>query len=84
MATAQIPTTGLSEYISVLAQRSGVRYVPTPTDNLANIITKLSGDEILVDEIEDLLVALKRAKVIDGLTMVHLLGNYLEEKHGRI
>jgi hypothetical protein len=34
----------------------------------------------IADEIEDLLVALKRANVIDDKAMVHLLGNYLDEK----
>lgn len=49
-------------------------------DALADCITKLADDDVWTDEIEDLMVALKRAKVIDGSKMIALLGNYMDEK----
>lgn len=76
-----IPTTGLKEYVVELARRYGVTYVETPHDELADVITRLSGDEVTTDATEDLIVELKRANVIDGPTMVSLLGNYLDEQH---
>lgn len=76
-----IPITGLREYIVDIARRYGVSYVRTPSDDLAEVITGLSGDEVESDETKDLIVALRRANVIDGPTMVSLLGNYLDERH---
>jgi hypothetical protein len=76
----QSPTSGIADYILDLARRHGVRYVETPTDALANMITRLSDDEVILDEIELLIFALKRAHVIDADTMVVLLGRYLDEK----
>lgn len=75
-----ISTTGLAEFIADLARTHGVRYVRTGVDDLADVITRLSDDVVVPDETEDLIVALKRASVIDASTMVSLLGNYLDEK----
>ncbi len=75
-----IPTSGIAEYVVNLAQKHGVRYVRTPDDALAEVITCLADDEISTDDTEDLIVALKRAHVIDVDTMVNLLGNYLNER----
>ncbi len=77
-----IPTSGVKEYIIELARRHGVRYVETPTDALANMITRLSDDEVIMDEVELLIFALKRAQVIDANTMIVLLGRYLDEREG--
>jgi hypothetical protein len=74
-----IPTVGLREYIADIAKRYGVSYVRTSSDELAEVITRLSGDDVPSDETKDLIVALRRANVIDGPTMVSLLGNYLDE-----
>lgn len=43
--------------------------------------TRLSGDDVVTDELEDLLVALKREGVISGAEMVDLLSQSLAEKH---
>jgi len=72
-------TTG--EYVIALADKSGIRYHPTPEDALAAIATRLAGDEVVTDEIEDLIVALRRGGAISGDEMVDLLGRYLAEKH---
>ena len=45
----------------------------------ASAITRLADDHVETDETEDLLVALRRAHVIDGPTMVDLLGRHLDE-----
>ena len=77
---SDIPTAGLKDYIADLARQHGVSYIKTSTDVFAETITRLADDDITTDDTEDLLVALKRAHVIDAETMVALLGNYLEEK----
>lgn len=81
--TLEIPTTGLREFIVDLAKRHGVAYVRDGNSALAEVITRLSGDEVIPDETEKLLIALARAKVIDGSTMVTLLGRYLDELRER-
>lgn len=67
--------------VMALADRYGVHYHPAPADELAEIVTRLSGDEVVTDEIEDLIVALRRARVISGLEMVDILSQYLNEKY---
>jgi len=80
MGSLAIPTRGLAEYIGDLAREHNVRYVRTPEDALADIITRLADDDVVTDDTEDLIVALKRAHVIDAATMVTLLGRYLDEE----
>lgn len=76
---ADIPMTGLSDYIANLAQRYGVAYVKTGSSALAEVITHMAGDDVKPDETEKLVIALRRANVINGPTMVTLLGRYLDE-----
>jgi hypothetical protein len=80
--TPEIPTTGLREFIAALAKRHGVAYVMDGDFALAQVITRLSGDEVVPDETEKLVIALRRAEVIDGPTMVTLLGRYFDETSG--
>ena len=69
------------KHIVELAKQSGVRYKPTVYDELADMITRLSDDDVVIDDIENLVVELKRSGVITGGEMVDLLGQYLKEKH---
>lgn len=75
-----IPRHGVAEFVARLAEQHGVRYERTADDELAEVVTRLADDVVVTDETEDLVVALKRANVIDALTMVSLLGNYLDER----
>ena len=70
----------VSSYVRNIAKQHGVSYLRTPSDELADVVTRLSGDEITTDATEDLIVALKRVNVIDGSTMVSLLGRHLDER----
>jgi hypothetical protein len=79
MEISEIPTQGLAQYVAELARAHGITYSRTPDDALAEIITHLSDDDVATDETEDLLVALKRASIIDAETLVQLLGSYLDE-----
>lgn len=79
MNSQEIPTVELSKFIVDLAKRHGVVYVRTGMSALAEVITRLSDDEVKPDETEKLVIALRRANVIDGPTMVTLLGRYFDE-----
>ena len=83
MTDIDVPTSALAEFIADLARKHGVRYVRTGVDDLADVITRLSDDVVVPDDTENLIVALRRAHVIDSSTMVSLLGNYLDEIKGR-
>lgn len=72
--------TSAKQMVLDLAHQHGVSYVRTQDDALADVITRLTGDVVVTDEIEDLIVELKRAGAIDEKTMVQLLGRYLAEK----
>jgi len=70
----------IRSYITDLADQLGIRYQATPEDALAVIAARLAGDNVVTDETEDLIVALKRAGAINGREMVALLGRHLDEK----
>lgn len=77
--TSRIPVVGLREYILSMAASHCVVYTETPTDSLANTITRLSDDDVQLDHIERLLIALRRAGVVSRAQMIELLGNYMDE-----
>lgn len=79
MTKLQIPDTNIDEFIIQFAREHGIKYTRTSADAMAEVITRLSGDEVPQDDIADLLVALKRANVIDGRTMIELLGRHIDE-----
>ena len=81
MKTLNIPKTNVAEYIAEIAKENGVKYVRGPLDDLADVITYLSDDDVTVDDTADLVVALKRAGIISGRSVTDLLGAYLDEKH---
>jgi hypothetical protein len=68
------------EFVRKLAIANNISNLRSSDDELADIVTRLSGDDVETDEIEDMLVNLKRSKVISGKEMVFLLGKYLDEK----
>ncbi len=68
--------------IGEMAARYKVSYVPTQSDLLANHITRLSSDNVELDEIECMLIALQRAGHITRDQLVHLQACYLREAAG--
>jgi hypothetical protein len=75
-----IPTIGLGRYVRDLAKLSEVSYVKTYADEWAEDVSRLAGDEIHTDSIEQLVIALKKQKKVTGREAVHLLTNYLRER----
>lgn len=56
-----------------LSKREGVVFAPTFADIWAHAVTKLAGDEIKSDKIDDLLVALTRAGKLSPRAMTKLV-----------
>ena len=65
--------------IRALAERYGVTYAQTETDVWANHVTRLAGDDVSLDEIEQLLIALQRAGHLSRPEALRLQVNYLRE-----
>ncbi len=80
LARKQVPISGLRAYIVALAKRHGVTHTKTPCDQLAQVITNLSDDDVEMDDVELLLIALERAGIVPSEQVVALHVNYLREK----
>jgi ABC-type antimicrobial peptide transport system ATPase subunit len=74
-----IPTSGLRQFIIDLAKQHNVKYVTTGDDLIANVVTHISDDDVVMDEVELLLIALERAGVVAGKDVMLLHFNYLRE-----
>ena len=74
-------TTSARSRIFALAKSRGVRYQRLAADELAEVVARLSDDDVATDDVENLVVALKRSGAISGSEMVDLLGQYLNEKY---
>lgn len=62
-----------------LAQQYGASYTPAVADTWAQDVTRLSGDDVVLDEIELLLIALQRAGHLSRKEALCLQVNYLRE-----
>lgn len=68
-----------AEQISALARKHDVRYAPRPIDEWAAQVTRLAGDDVELDAIECLLIALQRAGHISRPDALALQVQYLRE-----
>jgi hypothetical protein len=69
------------EEIRVLARQHGVSYQPTPLDELGNVITRLAGDDVELDEAQRLLLALVRAGAITKEKSASLRARHIRAKY---
>lgn len=67
----------IGSIIRNLAERHKIVYTQTTTDILGHHITRLSGDDVLLDQTELLLLALERAGHVSGVDAVRLHAAYL-------
>ncbi len=65
--------------IRKMAKDHQVAYVRTERDTLAHDITRLAGDDVELDEVEQLLVALQRNGYLSRAEMIQLQAKYLRE-----
>ncbi len=76
---ATSPKTDAAGTIRALAARHKIAYVETATDILGHHITRLAGDDVELDDMQRLLIALERAGTISGRDAVRLHVAYLNE-----
>lgn len=72
----------VEEYVLNLAAEHGVTDEPDAYDRMATVLTGLSGDDVVLDRVERLLVALKKKGVLEGREMLLLQAEYLAAKRG--
>jgi reverse gyrase len=72
-------TNATARVIQNLAERNNVSYHMTDSDRLAQSITRLAGDDVHLDPIEQMLIGLERVGRIDRTLMVRLQARYLRE-----
>jgi hypothetical protein len=77
-----LPESGVADYLTALARQHGVHYTKTPDDAIAEVITRLADDDVEMDDVERLLLALERAGLVASVDVVPLHVHYLREKFG--
>jgi hypothetical protein len=75
----QVQDASTASHIRDLARKHQVGYIPIATDELASHITRLAGDDVELDEVEQLLIALQRAGHLSRAEAVLLQASYLRE-----
>ena len=78
--TTTTTTLTAAEEIHALARTHSVTYTRSALDDFGDTITRLSGDDVELDETEWLLVALERADQIEGVQATLLHARYLRER----
>jgi len=74
-----IPKSGFKDFIINLASYNKVEYKKTGYGELADNFTRLSDDKVEQDDVERLVIALKRNNVLNSKQMLSLLHGYLKE-----
>ena len=74
--------TNAEQAIRALAEKHKVAYRETATDVLGHHITRLAGDDVVLDEPAQLLLALRRAGHISSADAARLHGEYLRARFG--
>src|ERR1700744_3152992 len=78
-ARANAPDRYTAKVIRGLAQANNVVVVPSSNDIFAHHVTRLAGDEVQFDDIENTIVALQRSGVLSRVQAVRLQARYLRE-----
>lgn len=69
----------VADVVSRFVRKTGFVSKKTYGDIFAQKVTELSGDTVHLDSVENILIALKRQKVIFGKKMVRLLAEHQRE-----
>ena len=76
---AEHPETDTATTVRRMALQHHVMYARTPNDRLAHHMTRLAGDAVEHDEVEQLIIALQRAGHLTRKDAVHLTARYRRE-----
>jgi hypothetical protein len=62
-----------------MAARNNVTAAVSENDLFAHHVTRLSGDDVVLDDVEQMVIALQRAGVLSRVQAVRLQARYLRE-----
>ena len=74
-----MPKIGVGPFIDRLAEAHGVRLEPSALNDFADALTRLAGDETVLDRTDRLLVELKKRDIINNQQLARLVTNYMAE-----
>ncbi|MCV0441299.1 MAG: hypothetical protein K5880_22115 [Hydrogenophaga sp.] len=74
-----LPTTNVAAFVADLANKAGVKAARTKLDEFAEAVTRMAGDDVRLDDVEQTLVALKERNVVNGRQMGTLMLNHMRE-----
>lgn len=77
-----LPTTGVQSFIERYARAHRVHPVRTGLDDYAEAVTRAAGDDVTLDPVGKLLVALKKKGLLNGAQLARLMTNYMRETKG--
>lgn len=72
--------TSIEQHIRNLAQQHNITSDVTSLDDMGNSITRLAGDEVVLDEVEMLIVHLGQQGHITGKEALVLISNWQDHK----
>jgi hypothetical protein len=72
-------TTYTARVIRRMAARNNVTASDSENDLFAHHVTRLSGDDVLLDDVEQMVIALQRAGLLSRVQAVRLQARYLRE-----
>ena len=75
----RLPTLEVRQFIDRLAKAHGVDHKRSGLDDFAEAVTRLAGDETMLDQTSRLLVELKKRNIINNQQLARLVTNYLAE-----
>ena len=73
------PQSATAAVIREMARQHHVQYVGTSSDALAHHMTRVAGDTVILDDVEQTLLALQRAGHLSRRDVVRLQASYLRE-----
>ena len=82
-AVRHTPELTAEECIRALAKQHGIVAARTGLDDWADDVTRLAGDDVAFDEVQEVVVALRKAGVINGVELTRLHSRYLDERQAR-
>ncbi|WP_404406860.1 hypothetical protein [Pelagibacterium halotolerans] len=83
VAVEELRVKTAEERIRSLAKQHGIVASRTRLDDWADDVTRLAGDDVNFDEVQELIVALRKAGVVDGVELTRLHSRYLDERSSR-
>lgn len=78
--SADLPVENVAQFVMAFAALHGVRAVRTKLDEFAEAVTRLSGDGVRLDDVEQMIVALYEKSLVTGDQMTRLAFNYIRER----